>query len=134
MWNTNPIFYVIQLLVIIILGAVSFQQCGELKKRKYCSAAKSDLANLAVAQEAYFVDHKKFVVKGDGSNLSKGGFKKSPDVTIKLSSGGVVKTPDGAVEYFIAHASHKGCDIDDDGKPDIFVWHSAKGGLQSDVE
>ena len=124
-----PSFILLMAGAVVMVGVFKEYYADPYMEKVYCNQPQIDIVNLAFAQEAYFTDHKKYIVTGDGSNLDKENFEKSPDVTIKLS-GGVVKTPDGPVEYFVAHASHKGCDMDDDGKPDIFVWDSSKGGLQ----
>ena len=33
-------------------------------------------------------------------------------------------------QSFIAAAAHRLCDKDNDGKPNVLVWDSARGGLQ----
>ena len=54
-------FTLIELLVVVaivgILAAIAIPQFAEYRQRGADSAAKSDLRNLAVAQEAYFVEN-----------------------------------------------------------------------------
>ena len=98
-----------------------------IRDRVNCLAAQGGLEEVAAAEMAYFTKHKTFY-KDIGSLP---GFEYEsylsyyPDTSIKI-----VKADK---ESFVTKAFHPGCDVDEDGSPDEFVWDSAKGGLQHGV-
>jgi type IV pilus assembly protein PilA len=59
--NDNKGFTLIELMIVIaiigILAAIAIPQFSAYRKRSYNSSAKSDLRNIATAQEAYYVDN-----------------------------------------------------------------------------
>ena len=59
-------FTLIELLVVIaiigILAAIAIPQFAEYRQRGFDARAKSDLRNVATAQEAYFVDYEVYKV------------------------------------------------------------------------
>ena len=58
-------FTLIELLVVIaiigILAAIAIPQFAEYRQRGFDARAKSDLRNVATAEEAYFADYEKYV-------------------------------------------------------------------------
>ena len=58
--NSDEGFTLIELMIVIaiigILAAIAIPQFAAYKKRSYNSTAKSDVRNIATAQEAYYVD------------------------------------------------------------------------------
>jgi len=108
-------FTLIELLVVIaiigILAAIAIPQFSEYRKRGFDARAKSDLRNLATAEEAYFVDNETYT----GTVASLTGFKASTGVTL----GAITATN----TLFTTTATHsKGTST--------FTWNSANGGLQ----
>ena len=53
-------FTLVELLIVVaiigILAAIAIPQFAAYREKAYCSAIKSDLANLAISEEAYFTD------------------------------------------------------------------------------
>ena len=89
----------IELLIVVviigILAAIAIPQYANTKEKAYVAAMKSDLRNLASAQEAYFVDQLSYTTST--SNLE---FNNSPSVTIAV--------PDGDIDSWRATATHVG--------------------------
>ncbi|MGK7345077.1 MAG: type IV pilin protein [Candidatus Nitrospinota bacterium M3_3B_026] len=115
-------FTLVELLIVVaivgILAAIAITQFSEYRKQSYCARIKSDLANLAISQEAYYYDHDTYLVvarNGDGSsNFPE--FFWSDGVTLDASAGNT--------NGWSATADHTNCD---DGP---FTWDSQAGGLQ----
>ena len=57
-------FTLIELMIVIaiigILAAIAIPQFTAYRQRSYNSAAQSDIRNAATAQEAYYVDHRRY--------------------------------------------------------------------------
>lgn len=57
-------FTLIELMIVIaiigILAAIAIPQFSAYRKRSYNSAAQSDIRNAATAQEAYYVEHRRY--------------------------------------------------------------------------
>lgn len=93
----------VELLVVIaiigILAAVAVQQYALYKAQGFDSRAKTDLRNVASAEEAYFVDNEVFVSCSDDEcvSLLPGIVSLSPGVTLQVTSAGTT---------FTATASH----------------------------
>ncbi|MDH4185148.1 MAG: DUF2225 domain-containing protein [Nitrospinota bacterium] len=98
----------------------SGRQDNNRQKQSCSSQIKSSLANMALAQEAYFVDNDKYATTID--QLEGADKFVDKDVILKL-----LKVEN---DYFVAEGSHKNCDDDKDGKPDKYMWDSDNGGLQ----
>ena len=81
-----------------------------------CVQARSALTKLADAENDFFSRHKAFTFDLNSLNL-----KLNPQVHIK-----VLKADD---KCFIAISSHAACK-EEGGKPRLFTWNSANGGLQ----
>ena len=97
--RTNHGFTLIELLIVVviigILAMIAIPQYANTKEKAYIAAMKTDLRNLASAQEAYFVDHYQYTTSVN--NLE---FNTSKDVTIAI--------PTGTVASWRATASHIG--------------------------
>jgi len=82
-----------------------------------CNEVKITLARLAEAENKYFSEHKTFTAELNLLDL-----KRDPEVSIMI--------PRANQQSFIAAASHRLCRMDKSGTPNVFIWDSAKGGLE----
>ena len=84
-------FTLIELLVAVaiigILASIAIPEFNEYKKRAYDSAAISDLRNLKMAQEAYYVDNESFYLGSGDLSLILPGFVSSKNVTTAIDIG-----------------------------------------------
>lgn len=109
-------FTLIELLVVVaiigILAAIAIPQFSEYRKKAFDARAKSDLHNLATAEEAYFAENETYTDVATLGDL----FQESQGVDAEAS---------GDEDSFTATTSHpKGsCDAG-------FEWDSAAGGFQ----
>ena len=73
--NTRKGFTLIELLIVVviigILAAIAIPKFASTKEKAYLATMKSDLRNLATAQEGYFADNKVYM-EGDASNPGTG--------------------------------------------------------------
>ncbi len=137
-------FTLVELLIVVaiigILAAIAIPQFAAYRARAFCSAQNSDLANLAVAQEAFFVNNNAYlstqtIAGGAAPTEANTGFMSSP--------GDVVTIVTSAAASWTATAAHPNCDQDGDGTVaeaaaytgavgggDMSTWNSAAGGLQ----
>ena len=71
--NTRKGFTLIELLIVVviigILAAIAIPKFSSTKEKAYLASMKSDLRNLATAEEGYFADFTTYAA-GTGSNLS----------------------------------------------------------------
>ena len=113
-------FTLIELLVVIaiigILAAIAFQQYGQFKAKAFDARAKTDLRNVASAEEAYFVDNEVFISCTDADCVSR-----LPGI-VSLSPGVVLEVIAGA-GTFTASASHPR------GTGAVCRWNSALEGF-----
>ena len=89
-------FTLIELLIVVviigILAAIAIPKFANTKEKAYIATMKSDLRNLATAQEGYFADNKVYVsgtASNDGTGTTAsiaGGFVPSSGVTITATS------------------------------------------------
>ena len=95
-------FTLIELLIVVviigILAAIAIPKFANTKEKAYVSAMKSDLRNLAAAEEAYFADY--LTYSGTITNLD---FNSSQGVT--------VADPAATGRGWSATATHTGTDI-----------------------
>lgn len=118
--NSSKGFTLIELLTVMaiigVLAAIAIQQLSEIKKRSFDARARSDLINIATAQEAYYADYEKYL---DCTNDT---CEDLPGIT-KISEGVVVMINSSA-NGFTGIASHPS------GTGAIFSYDSAQGGIQ----
>jgi type IV pilus assembly protein PilA len=116
----NQGFTIIELLVTIaiigILAAIAIPQYSRYRRSGFDVMAKEDIANVARAEEAYFVDTSKYLDCTDaGCNALPGVTDLSAGVTL-----GMAATATG----FTGTSTHpKGSGI-------IYTWDSGSGGLR----
>jgi len=113
-------FTLIELLVVIaiigILAAIAIPQFSEYRKRGFDSRAKSDLRNVATAEEAYYADNEVYLaVTQATANTLPGIGSVSDGVTLSTTLVGTTG--------FTGLASHT-------QGTQTFSWDSAAGGLQ----
>lgn len=114
-------FTLVEVLIVVaivgILAAIAIPQFSEYRKKSYCARIKSDLANLAVSQEAYYYENDVYLQvtrNGDGSS-NMPDFFWSQGVTLDSSTGGT--------SAWTAVADHPNCESGP------FSYDSAAGGL-----
>ena len=94
-------FTLIELLVVIaiigILAAIAIPQFAAYRKRGYEATLKTDLRNLATAQEAYFAANQTYQANGNPP-----GYNQSADIT-SIVAGGI------SANGFTLSATHKNC-------------------------
>lgn len=113
-------FTLIELLVVIaiigILAAIAIPQFAEYRQRGFDARAKSDLRNVAAAEEAYYADNEVYVDcdEGDCDSLLPGIASLSDGVTLQITS---------AATSFTGTSTHpKGTGV-------TCNWDSSDGGL-----
>ncbi|HVE77919.1 MAG TPA: type II secretion system protein [Gemmatimonadaceae bacterium] len=94
--NTRKGFTLIELLIVVviigILAAIAIPRFANTKEKAYLASMKSDLRNLATAQEAYFSDNQVYIPSGAASNLGStpvsigNNYVPSSGVTITIAS------------------------------------------------
>jgi type IV pilus assembly protein PilA len=111
MVKKNEGFTLIELMIVIaiigILAAIAIPQFNSYRKRSYNAAAQSDLKNMSIAQEAYFVE--KFTYTGNIADLTGvvGGFYPTAYVEHRFgtcdTTGYVMRTyhPSGDSSYIL---------------------------------
>ena len=118
-------FTLIELLVVVaiigILAAIAIPQFAEYRQRGFDSRAKSDLRNVATAEEAYFADTEKYfscsLTSGTGTCSSLPGIEKmSTGVNLSMTN--------------VSNASFTGTATHTRGSGVTYNWNSANGGLQ----
>ncbi len=123
-------FTLIELLVVIaiigILAAIAIPQFAEYRKRGFDARSKSDLRNVATAEEAYFADTEKYLACSNatclctGANCATAGL---PGIS-QLSNGVDLSMALSGTTAFTGTSTHpKGTGV-------TFAWNSANGGLQ----
>jgi hypothetical protein len=85
--------------------------------QKPCNQVKTALKKFADAENEYFSKHKAYATELPLLDL-----KQNPEVYIMVLR--------GDEQSFAAAASHQACVTNKDGTPEVFMWDSARGGLQ----
>ena len=114
-------FTLIELLVVIaiigILAAIAIPQFAAYRARGFDARAKSDLRNVATAEEAYFADNE--------------AYKSCTQATCKTFLPGITALSNGVTLAMTAAAtSFTGTSTHPRGTGVTFNWNSANGGLQ----
>jgi prepilin-type N-terminal cleavage/methylation domain-containing protein len=82
-------FTLIELLVVIaiigILAAIAIPQFAAYRRRGFDSDAKSNIRNMATAEEAYFVDKNTYT--GALADLTARGYRQSANITVGAAVG-----------------------------------------------
>jgi len=112
-------FTLLELLVVLtivsILSYIAVPNLAEYRMRAFDARAQSDLRNIAMAEEAYFLDHEEYLsCAGDACTALPG---------ISRISDGVIVEINAQELFFIGAASHP------QGTGITFEWNSAEGGL-----
>ena len=83
--NIKKGFTLIELLIVVviigILAAIAIPKFANTKEKAYLAAMKSDLRNLATAEESYFADNQKY-----STSLTAVNFSPSVGVTVTPAS------------------------------------------------
>lgn len=123
--NKEGGFTLIELLVVVaiigILAAIAIPQFAEYRQRGFDSRAKSDLRNVATAEEAYFADTETYL-SCSFTNGGPGTCGTLPGV--EKMSAGVDLSMTAATNSFTGTATHTR------GSGVTYSWNSANGGLQ----
>lgn len=106
----------VALTIVSIITAIAIPQYQEYRKRGFDIRASSDLRNIAIAQEAHFLENEKYLSCNDSSCTALPG--------IAAISAGVTVSIAAKEASFTGQASHK------NGSGRVFYWDSEKGGLQ----
>ncbi len=103
MLRSSKGFTLIELLIVVviigILAAIAIPKFANTKEKAYISAMKSDLRNMAAAEEAYFADNLQYTTATTAMD-----FNPSQGVTVSPSSTDVGKG-------WSATAEHTGTDV-----------------------
>jgi prepilin-type N-terminal cleavage/methylation domain-containing protein len=127
MLRKNSGFTLVELLIVVaiigILAAIAIPQFAAYRAKAYCAAAKSDLANYAIAQEAYFTDYSAY---STGNNITGFTPTTTGGQTVLLSIPTILTSPAG----FQVTATHSACAQGSaSGVSGTFTWDSSTGGL-----
>ena len=114
-------FTLIELLVVIaiigILAAIAIPQFATYRRRGYGSQVKSDMRNVATAEEAYFVNANTYLSEATEINTQLPGYNKSADVTI---------TAAGTETTFLLTGTHSKCN-----SSNVWTFASTTGAIGS---
>jgi len=113
-------FTLIELMVVMtivaVLSAIAVPQYNTYKKKAFDARALADLRNVAAAEEAYFMDHEKYLsCQNQSCALLPGIARLSKGVNLSVEASEI---------SFVAIASHP------QGSGKAFEWDSDNGGLQ----
>ncbi|MBI4829680.1 MAG: prepilin-type N-terminal cleavage/methylation domain-containing protein [Nitrospinae bacterium] len=108
-------FSLVELLIVVaiigILAAIAIPAFAAYREKAYCAAIKSDVANLSISEEAYFIKNAAYT--SDFSGMPD--FDRSAGVTIMVNN--------ATTQAWDASGSHSNC-------PFSYNWDSTSGGLR----
>ena len=112
-------FTLIELLTVMviigILSSIAIPQFKEYRARGYDTAAQLDLRNLALAEEAYYLDHDNYLSCANAQCANLPGISHlTPGVTAAIQ---------GGETDFTGNAQHS------KGSGKVFRWDSSSGGF-----
>jgi len=115
----NHGFTLLELLVALgissVLAAIAIPQYQQYRQRAFDARALSDLQNIALAEEAYFIDNEAYLSCSDDICLALPGIAAiSSWVSVSISA---------------AESSFTGNSSNSKGSGKIYQWDSAAGGL-----
>jgi prepilin-type N-terminal cleavage/methylation domain-containing protein len=137
MLRKNSGFTLVELLIVVaiigILAAIAIPQFAAYRAKAYCSAVKSDLANMAITQEAYFTDNNAYFaagpVVGPASLVIPPIAPSTTGATLKPSTGVSITTALVA-GGFTGVGVHPNCLQGSNGALNgTYAWDSTTGGL-----
>ena len=116
----NHGFTLLELLTVVaivgILTSIAVPQFAAYKKRAYDVSARSDLRNVAIAEEAYFIDSESYLTcANSGCAILPGIASLTSGVTLAI-----ISTTTG----FSGTATHN------KGTGKTFIWNTSQGGMQ----
>ena len=93
-------FTLIELLIVVviigILAAIAIPKFANTKEKAYVAAMKSDLRNLATAQETYFGDYQAYAAATASGLVAKSGDNIwKPSTGVNIVAGGTAGTTNG---------------------------------------
>ena len=116
-------FTLIELLVVVaiigILAAIAIPQFAEYRQRGFDARARSDLRNVATAEEAYYADNEKYIACANKAACETN----LPGITA-LSNGTVIAVGLIGTTGFTGAASNS------NGSGVTYNWNSQNGGMQ----
>lgn len=105
----------IALTIVSILTAVALPQYSDYKKQAFDARSMSDLRNVAISEEAYFMQTEKYIsCKGAACIILPG---------MSAVSKGVALEVQAQADNFLATASHP------QGSGKTYKWDSSRGGM-----
>jgi type IV pilus assembly protein PilA len=117
--NEESAFTLLELLIVMtiigILASISIPKYVTYKARAFDTRAKSDLRNVAIAEEAYFVDAEAYISCAAETCAALPG--------IGALSKGVLLAVNATPTGFTGTSSHP------KGSGTIFTWDTSRGGL-----
>lgn len=120
------LFKLTGIFTLMVIGLIWYMVSwkGASIERRYCGETKSDLANLSLAEESYFIKHGAYLPAsvGKGGTHPELNFTTYPHVSLEVEVG-----DRGGAPWYSARGYSELC-------PEIggsfYSWDSSKGGLQ----